>query len=380
MKQKERNSNFELMRIFSMLFIILWHIYMYGGIRKNPRIINNGVSLFFEFIIFVLIVHANSFVIVSGYFQHNKKFELKKLFSLIDISLFYRIIIVCALLFLNIISISKVELIKYFSPLVPTYNIEYWFIRVFTFLYIFSPFLNILINKMTKKQHFHLLLVSFLIFSIFPFISGNMFYDNYGYTLCNFIFLYFIGSFISKYKVKDIILEKISVNLYRLILIIVFILLAIFNYCIYKTSSQVLGMGNVISEFSRSINSMHIAYSNPFVIVQTIVYMLFFETFSFKSKIINKISSLTLGIYLIHNNTYLTQFIYKWLKIDNGNVYSYKFIIYCLAMVFVIFISAGIIELIRQLFVKFIQNRKIIKKIKEMFYSFLNSFYIKDNN
>ena len=380
MNQKERNSNFELMRIVSMLFIILWHIYMFGGIRNNPRIMNPTIKVFFEIVLFIIIVHVNSFVLISGYHQYKSKFNLKKLFSLIDISLFYRVVIVLVLLLLGLITIGKIEALRYFSPLLLTENGEYWYLRVFILLYIFSPFINLLIQKLNKKNHFQLLVLLFIFFSFLPFVSGNRINENYGYTLSNFIFLYLIGSYISKYKIKEKILNRISNNLYRLLLFIIFILSAIFNFCLYKTTGQFFLTGKIIGELSRNINSMHIAYSNPLVIIQTVSYFLFFESFNFKSKIINKISSLTLGIYLIHNNTYLKLFLYKWLKIENGNVYSYKFILYVFIMIFVIFILCAIIEFLRQIIIGFIKKRKITKLFQEKIYSFINSFKIKESN
>ena len=380
MKQKERNSNFELMRIVSMLFIILWHIYMFGGIRNNPRIMNPTVKVFFEVVVFIIIVHVNSFILISGYHQYNSKFKLKKLFSLIDISIFYRLTIVISLFLLGLIRIGKVEALRYFSPLILTENSEYWYLRVFILLYIFSPFVNILIQKMNRKSHFQLLILLFIFFSVLPFLSGNRINENYGYTLSNFIFLYLIGSYISKYNIKEKLLNKLSNNLYRLLLVLLFFLSAIFNYCLYRTTGQFFLTGNVIREFSVNINSMHIAYSNPFVIIQTISYFLFFESFSFKSKIINKISSLTLGIYLIHNNTYLKMFFYKWLKIDNGNVYSYKFILYVFIMVFVIFILCALIDFIRQIIIGFIKKRKITINFENRIGKFFSGFYIKESN
>ena len=33
--ENKRNSNFELMRIVSMAFIVLWHIIMHGNVLSN---------------------------------------------------------------------------------------------------------------------------------------------------------------------------------------------------------------------------------------------------------------------------------------------------------------------------------------------------------
>ena len=63
---EERNSNFELLRIVSMLFIILWHTIMHGNMLYNCT--NESIKWILEIIQFLIIVHVNSFVMVSGYF------------------------------------------------------------------------------------------------------------------------------------------------------------------------------------------------------------------------------------------------------------------------------------------------------------------------
>ena len=385
MRTQERNSNFELLRIISMIFIILWHIYMFGNIRyggQNLRIANESIRFFFEFIPFILIVHVNSFVILSGYFQSSDKFKLNKFFSLINETLFYKTVIVILFIYLGLIEINKVDFIRNFFLLnTNTYKItsvdDYWFIRMYLFLYILSPFLNKLITNLKKNEFEKMLAVLFLIFSLVPYFSGNKMLENYGYTLYSFIFLYLIGAYLRKYSIKNSYLfKKISMNFYRIILILIFTLCILFNYSSYKTTGILMNINGVFKELFGNINSMHFAYSNPFVIIQTISYFLFFESFDFKSKIINNISKLTFGVYLIHNNQYIRYYLFKWLKIDNGIVNSYTFIIYCFVMTFVIFILCSFIEWIRQKIFKFIYNRKISNRFRKKFYTYINSIKI----
>lgn len=61
-----RKSNFELLRIVSMFMIILTHILTHGQVIDNT---NNGIlSIFFDFLFCIVIVHVNSFVLLTGYF------------------------------------------------------------------------------------------------------------------------------------------------------------------------------------------------------------------------------------------------------------------------------------------------------------------------
>ncbi len=77
MKSNEsiRQSNFELMRIVSMFMIVLWHMLCQGGVLDATTGI---INIFLTFIKAVLVVHVNSFIIVTGYFQCKNKFKFDK--------------------------------------------------------------------------------------------------------------------------------------------------------------------------------------------------------------------------------------------------------------------------------------------------------------
>lgn len=377
MEVKERNSNFELMRVISMLFIIFWHLFVFGNIRNNPRIQNSTVYMIFDFIQFIIVVHVNSFILVTGYFQCECKFKLNKIFSLINSSLFYKLTIMLFLYLLGIMSFSKVEILQNAFPLILNIYDAYWFIKYYLFLYLISPFLNILINGIERKKYKSLLLILFIIFSVIPYITGTKAFDNNGYTLYQFIFLYLLGAYMKKFPVhKNYYMKRFSKNMYRIILGFIFVFCLIFNYCIVSTSSNLLTYNTIFNEIFGNFVEMKLRYSNPFIIIQSISFFLFFETFDFKSKIINNISKLTFGVYLIHNHPYMRLHLYKWLRVDNGVVTSYKFILYCFFITFVIFIGCSIIEFIRYKIFKFVYDRKISRKLSKKFYDYVYSIKI----
>lgn len=371
--KKERNSNLELMRIVSMLFIILWHIYYFGNIRDSGgRIANPTISFIFEVLPFILLIHVNSFALLTGYFYDEIKVKAKKVTSLFDSMIFYRIIVIISFTYLGIISLTKVDYISL------EWLNSYWFVIVYIALYLLTPFLNKLIDHMTKKEFFHLLLVSLFILSFVPYITADkLVIRNDGYSLYNFILLYFMGAYIKKYPIrKNFMFSHMSDSLYRLVLIGIFILCVSFNFCLYKTINIYSNLNEITKWISENNNSIILNYSLPIIILQSVVYFLFFESLSFKSKFINRISKLTLGVYLIHEEKYIKQNIYTWLGITKGTVYSYKFLIYILGMTLLIFISCAIIEFIRQEIFKFIYNRKISKKINTKIKDCVSSIHL----
>lgn len=370
---KARKSNFELLRIISMLFIVIYHVIVHGKVIENS---NNGTfSLIMEFIIFTVTIHVNLFILLTGYFQIKGKFNSKKLWSITNASLFYKITIMTILIIIKVIKIDKVTIVQEISPV----NInDYWFIKYYLYLYCISPFLNKLVNTLSKKDYLKMLIVLTILFTIIPYITGTKAFDNNGFTLYNFVYLYLIGGYLKLYDVKESHLFKTkSLVKYRLILITIFFICIISNFALYIIAHKLRPMGQILNEIFENVEFMSKLYSNPIIIIQTISFFLLFETFNFKNKLINYISKLTFGIYLIHDNIFLTKYIYKWLKIDNGPIKSYSFILNIMLATIIIFVVCGFIEALRQIVFKFIYNRKIVIKIREKYYKVIDKLKYK---
>lgn len=164
-KQSVRDSNYELMRIISMLMIVIWHILLHGLVDVQSTGMLSFVIYFLEAI---LVVHVNSYMLVTGYYQCKKEFKRKKLIALNNQSWFYRVVIMLILCGYGIIEIGRKE---FFQALFPLDYATYWFVQMYLFLYCFSPFLNRLIEKMSKKEFQILLMICLIVFSVLPTIS-----------------------------------------------------------------------------------------------------------------------------------------------------------------------------------------------------------------
>lgn len=129
------------------------------------------------------------------------------------------------------------------------------------------------------------------------------------------------------------------------------------------------GLSSNISQYIREIlNLYNRLYNNPLVIIQAISLFLLFGTFDFKNKVINKISSLTFGVYLIHESYYMRMNLYKWIGIDNGKmIYGKSILLKVFVWAIIIFILCAIIEWIRQLLFKLISKLKFVKEIDNKF-------------
>lgn len=356
MSKKIRNSNFELMRIISMFLIVLYHTIYHGHIIQNSTTL--FLKTFFLILEIITIVHVNSFVLVSGYYQCESKFKIKKIIKLWLENLFYSLTFIFIFSYFNIIEISKFSIIK--NLLFLNIN-EYWFIKIYLLLFCFTPFLNIIIKNTSKRDHKILIGLLIIFFSIIPTISGQEILNNNGYTLIQFILLYFIGAYLKKYPLN----LKNNKMLIRLVSIVIFSLCVTINYGLLFYINKIdCNKSEFIAYVCNNINISYLSYSNPLILIQSVAYFIFFLTFSFQSKIINKIASLVLGIYFIHDNEYVRAWIYTFLKIDNGLIYSRRYIIYFIKIVFLIYISCLIIESIRKFIIYLIIKLK--NKITEI--------------
>ena len=60
-----------------MFFIVLYHfIAPTGGNLINST--SGYTQIFFQLVSIFTIVHVNSFILLTGYFQYNKKFKFKR--------------------------------------------------------------------------------------------------------------------------------------------------------------------------------------------------------------------------------------------------------------------------------------------------------------
>ena len=368
---KKRNSNFELMRIISMFLIIIWHIIIHGNVLNNC--VNPAIKIMLEIILFIIVIHVNSFVLLSGYFQSESKFKLSKALKIIFQVMFYSIIILCISIKLK--WVKDYTIVTFFNNISLTALNNYWFINMYLIMYVFSDYINKFINRLEKDEYKKFLIIGFVLLSIIPFVTGYKVLHNNGYTFFNFIYLYTIGGYLKRYPLKKTYhFKKMSVNGYRCLLVFAFLSLALFNYLINHFALEINGMSSIFSEISSRIYASYLHYATPFVIIQTILYFEFFKTLDFKNKFINKISTCMFGVYLIHDNLIVRNHIYKILKIDNGIFYGYSIFIRILIGATIIFICCLIVDLARILFVKIILKTKPIKFLKGKFKTFINSF------
>lgn len=365
---KIRQSNFELMRLISMFMIIVWHYIYNTGLIETT---SGPLHYLLVFIWFLFIVHVNSFIILTGYFQCDKKIKVRKLIELNNSAWFYKILFLIIFLTFAFINLNIVDIVKLLSPI--TLFSQYWFLVIYIILYMITPFLNRLISNINKQQYHKLLIVLFIISSFLPTITGQEIFDNYlGHSLLSFVLLYFIGAYLKKYPIKENYhFKNMTISSIRIFSLGGFVFLALVNGLIFLFAEQLVLQDNLlVKEIGNTILLMRTGFDNPIIILQSICFFLYFSCLVFRSKLINKISQCSFGVYLIHDNPIVRMFLYKPLL---ATYFTPIIIPKIFISSIIVFLGCIVIELFRRYIFKLIRNSKFASKIRKMYQTYFKS-------
>lgn len=269
-KRKKRDSNFELLRILCIFGIIYMHSFgdMLGEVKGF-----NLVAAVFENALFN--TGVSCFVLISGYY--GLKFKAENLIKLDMVVIFYSVLGTAVQFW----SGEKVALLDWIRSFFPVISRGYWFISCYFCMVILSPYINLIPEKMKKKEFEKFLFVCLVIFSIIPtifFISDNIMSDA-GKGLVNMILMYLIGRYIRIYKDEHIGRGKL-------------LLLTIVSVSITFSLNMVLSIarGVYTGDFARDCSAT--------VIISSILIFLFFKEWSFHSNIINFLAQHVIAAYV----------------------------------------------------------------------------------
>jgi len=178
--QAPRQSNIELLRCILMYLIVVLHFVAHNLMNAdNPAGLSHKNFLGANALLAVTECAVNCFVLISGYF--GIKLSLKKIVLFLLPIAFYELLISTLFLpYKGSISISP---------------FNYWFVRPFFALMLFSPIVNKGLNALSKKALRNILIAGILFF-VLPLesISGHA-----GRNITIFLYLYTVGFYIRNY-------------------------------------------------------------------------------------------------------------------------------------------------------------------------------------
>lgn len=158
----KRNSSIELLKVFAILLIIAFH-FIQTFTLGNPEFPNteyliDNYSPTTDVYRFILILMSGFgavgnmifFVCSAWFLLDSDRFNKRKEFRLISDVWIISVIIFAAVFFVRGGKIDGLTAVKQFFPITFSNN---WYITCYLLFYPIHPFLNIIIGKITQKQH-----------------------------------------------------------------------------------------------------------------------------------------------------------------------------------------------------------------------------------
>ncbi|NDV78425.1 acyltransferase family protein [Dysgonomonas sp. 511] len=284
---KPRQSNFELLRLVCMFLIVLLHL-----VASSPMHGMNASGIFISSFLFIAV---NCFILISGFFGIRATF--KGFFKLYLTCVFYSL----AILIIFSVCNNEYDIKSIIYSFFPFSRSGMWFVTSYIILFLLSPMLNKVVDNCTKRE-FVILLGAWGIVTFYFGYFWNEGINVSGYNAVNFIFLYLIGRFIALY---------IAGNKSRAFYMGMYILFSLITAGIGLAIYHFMALGIHFDTGIRWVRQFALSYNNPFIIVAAISFFLFFRKFRFSSKTVNWAASSCLPIYLIHENSHISQYIHQ---------------------------------------------------------------------
>ena len=286
-----RDSNFELLRIIAMAFIVLHHMIVHGAqlwslSKGEPSIFPVGNMPVVGGLLFLnafFVVGVNSFLLISGYYGIKLKWRS-----------FYSLLIICLVYSyaydLFVAYIHGASYVFSFQPLQEVFLHSGWFITCYLALMFLSPFINKVVIAFTNKEAIYgLLLLSVLTFW-FGFHLGSTYINETGYNVLHFVFIYYIGQLLHRFEGVIKIGFVSSLTSYLVLSLLVGVI-----------AFQQFYVGHVFTMWKQ------FQYNNPLLVFSSVALFWTFKNSSFHSRFINWFAGSVLAIYLVHDHIFFRE-------------------------------------------------------------------------
>lgn len=328
-----RQSNFELLRIIAMLFIVMRHFALYGGLDET------GSEIMLNKVFITLVgpfgkLGVDIFILISGYFLAEKsKVTVRKTVKLWSQVFFYTFSIFIVSVIINPDNFSVSGL---FENVFPVAYPGLWFVKTYFMFFLLTPFMNMVLQNLSKRSHETVIVLFFVLWCIVPTNAQD------GFQLCDllwFCYLFVAASFIRKYE------DEIKLSPVKCFVLFAVVFVILFLY-------KLAGMKfDVIMEIYKPYT-----IDSVFNLLCSLFLFMGFKNINIKNKkvciFINTVASATFGVYLIHENRFIRNIL--WQRIFNPMkfVNSSLLVPYAMAATLIVFAVCICIDLIRMKFIE----------------------------
>lgn len=325
----------ELYRIIVMLLIVAGHYVFNSGLvgHMDKYLLSANTTYFCLFGAWGK-TGINCFVLITGYFMCKSQISLIKFLKLFIQVITYNFVILTIFLLCGYTPFGVLSMIY---EAIPLRNITDGFTSCFIIFYLCIPFLNVLLNNITKRQHQWLILLLLFIYTIHgsvpKLMSVSMNYVSW------FSVLYFIAAYLRFYPIKEN-----NTKFWGFATMVSFGISSIGILLLNYIQSYFLSSASVNLSFRLVVDSNALL-----ALTNGITSFMWFKSMKIRnSKLINTIAASAFGVLLIHSNSSTMR---QWLWKDTvdciGHFDTPYYWLYAIGCVLVIYAICTIIDFIR---------------------------------
>ncbi len=361
--QSTRNFGIDLLRIFSMFFVVILHVLEHGGITKSLSPFSTSYSIIW-FIEIGCYCAVNCYALISGYVGYTAKYKVANIVELYCQTVFYALLVTLVIHQIYPQNLVANDYVKSFFPF--SYD-TYWFFSCYFCMFFFIPFFNYLVENLEKSKCTALILGLVTMFSIMPTIFNNsIFQINNGFSVLWLSTLYIIGAYIRKYKPFQKVNPLFFLFLYFVITAITWISKIGIEYCSQKFEIELWDSYFLVS------------YVSPTILLEAITLLLFFSRLSIHNilkKIIAFFTPLVFGVYLIHDHLLTRNLIIHDRFCEYASYSSLKLIVALLVTTFFIWLLCSSIEFVRYKVFQLLKIKQHCLKLEKHIVSKWNNLF-----
>ena len=285
-----KNRGIDALRMVAMFMVVTLYILTQGGVlNASVRFTSQyEAGWFLQTAAFCAV---DVYALISGYVWACAEYRYRKIIELWLQVAVYTVSITVLLCFLIPSSVSATQWLKAFFPVMSG---QYWYFSSYVALFLFIPLLNMILEKMEKRQLRFCLGMILLFFSCFQTLFySDVFGTNDGYSAIWLMILYLVGGYIRKYGHGE---NGKPAKFFAGYLIMIGLT------WLSKLVIELLTL-NVLGEV-RAGNYL-ISYKSPTILLAAVCLLLFFEKLTIPpvlQKMIRHLSPMSFGVYLIHNH------------------------------------------------------------------------------
>ncbi|MCR5324863.1 MAG: acyltransferase family protein [Lachnospiraceae bacterium] len=348
----ERDCRIDKIRAIAIFFVVAHHcvvndIGLQGFLLKGELLETPTIYIFLNAI---FIIGVNLFFLASGYCRII--ISLKKVVSYI-LTIYITFLPIQLIGFLTgWIDLNKKTILQTIDPLD-----YYWFLMVYLFILLFSPFYNKLVDKLEISDSALFCLIIIVVFCGYGFFIDKNLNIGSGYSFLMASALYILGGIIKKHK--DYILSKYSGKK----ILYIYLITVLTNTIIICTLNWF-----EINDFSWNMYS----YNNPLVFVSSLSFFIFFLTTKNKWNFAEFIAKSTLSVYIFHSTCWLSTIRGMGLKVVLVGINCLDWIILLLYAIFVVFLGAVYHYILKKSVFGFVETLSVVtsnflnKKFKKL--------------